>query len=129
METGVMGSYAQMVMDNEIAFSIKRMCEGINVDHDTLGVEIISEVMKGPMNFLSQKHTSRYLRSGEIFVSKLAECGTWETWTHNDREGMAERAYAEANRILREHIVMPLEPEQERELDAILASAEKALLI
>jgi trimethylamine---corrinoid protein Co-methyltransferase len=129
METGVMGSYAQMVMDNEIAFSIKRMCEGINVDHDTLGVEVVSEVMKGPMNFLSQKHTSRYLRSGEIFVSKLAECGTWETWTHNHREGMAERAYSEANRILREHIVMPLEPEQERELDVILASAEKALSI
>jgi len=41
---------------------------------------------------------------------------------------MAERAAAEAERILREHQVPPLEAAQERELDALLSAAEKELV-
>ena len=39
-----------------------------------------------------------------------------------------DRATAEAERILREHQVPPLEPQQEKELDAIMAAAEKELV-
>ena len=38
---------------------------------------------------------------------------------------MADYAVEEAERILREHIVSPLEPRQEQELDRIMAAAAK----
>jgi trimethylamine--corrinoid protein Co-methyltransferase len=83
--------------------------------------------MDGTRNFLGQKHTMKYLKSGEVNLTRLAERGTWETWEAGGRQGFAERAQAEAERILREHEVPPLEAAQERELDAILATAEKEL--
>jgi trimethylamine---corrinoid protein Co-methyltransferase len=128
MEAGVMGSYAQMVIDNEFAGSIFRIRKGFGVDADALAVEIIAAVMGSTHNFLGQKHTMKYLKSGEVFMTKLAERGSWEGWEAAGRIGMVERAQAEAARILQEHQVPPLEPAQERELDAIMAAAEAELV-
>ncbi len=128
MEAGVMGSYAQMVVDNEFAGSIYRARNGFTADSDALAVDVIAAVMTSTHNFLGQKHTMKYLRSGEVFITKLAERGSWEGWEAGGRTGMVERAQAEAQRILREHEVPPLEATQERELDALMAAAEKELV-
>jgi trimethylamine:corrinoid methyltransferase-like protein len=70
----------------------------------------------------------KYLKSGEVFMTKLAERGSWEGWESAGRIGMVERAQAEAERILREHQVPPLEAFQERELNTLMAAAEKELV-
>lgn len=128
MEAGVMGSYAQMVLDNELAYSILRLRRGFSADEEGLGVDIIAAVMDGSRNFLGQKHTMKYLRAGEVQLTKLAERTSWEAWERKGKQGMVERAIAEAERILREHEVPPLEPQQEMELDAIMVAAEKELV-
>ena len=128
MEAGVMGSFAQMVADNEFAGSILRIRNGFRVDTDALAVEVVEAVMASTRNFLGQKHTIKYLKSGEVFITRLAERSSWETWDTGARQGLAERAQAEAGRILREHQVQPLDTAQERELDAILAAAERELV-
>jgi trimethylamine---corrinoid protein Co-methyltransferase len=128
MEAGVMGSLAQMVVDDELAAGVQRLRRGFAVDTDSLAVDVIAAAMKGSRNFLGQKHTSRYLRGGEILLTRLAERSPWETWEREGRLGMAERAQAEAERILREHQVPPLEDAQERELDRIMAAAERELV-
>jgi trimethylamine:corrinoid methyltransferase-like protein len=61
-------------------------------------------------------------------LTHLAERGTWEMWDNCGRKGMAERAQAEAERILREHQVPPLEAIQEKELEALMAAAESELV-
>ncbi len=127
MEAGVSGSYAQMVADNEFASSIRRARKGYAADPEALAVEVIAAAMDGTRNFLGQKHTMKYLKSGEVNLTHLAERGSWETWEAGGRQGLAECAQAEAERILREHEVQPLETAQERELDALLESAEKEL--
>jgi trimethylamine--corrinoid protein Co-methyltransferase len=128
MEAGVMGSFAQMVADNELTGSIRRLRRGIVADEDALAVAAIAAAMNGTRNFLGQKHTSRYLKSGEVLLTRLAERGTWEMWDNGGRKGMAERAQAEAERILREHQVPPLDEAQEKELEALMAAAESELV-
>ena len=128
MEAGVMGSYAQMVCDSEIAASVRRLRRGFEVDDDSVAVEIIASAMDGTRNFLAQRHTSRYLRSGELLMTHLAERRSWETWEREGREGMAERAQAMAEKILAEHQVEPLSPAQEGELDAVMAEARRILV-
>ncbi len=128
MEAGVMGSYAQMVADNEFAGSILRARNGFGADPDALAVDVVAAVMASTRNFLGQKHTMKYLKAGEVFITRLAERSSWETWEMGGRQGLAERAQAEAERILREHQVPPLEPAQERELDAIMSAAEHELV-
>ena len=129
MEAGVMGSYAQMVMDNELAGSVLRLRRGIKAEVEELAVEIIGNVMNGTRNFLGQKHTLKHLRAGEVALTKLAERNSWDTWEEKfERKSMADYAAAEAERILREHTVPPLEPQQEKELDRIMAAAESEMV-
>jgi len=135
MAAGVAGSYAQMVCDNEIAACVRRLRRGFVADQDALAVEVIAAVMGGSRNFLDQRHTVRYLRAGEVLYTHLAERrppfippdpstglragvggergGEWE---RTGRADMAERAQAEAERLLAEHEVSPLTEDQEREL-------------
>ena len=128
MEAGVMGSFAQMVCDNEIAGSVRRILRGFPANEDALAVEVIAAAMNGPRNFLTEKHTTRYLRGGEILLTHLAERDPWETWEQAGKQGMVERAQSEAERILAEHEVAPLSPEQEQELENIMAAAELELV-
>jgi len=126
MEAGVMGSFAQMVLDNELAGSVMRLRRGLSADIEHLAVEIIGNAMNGSRNFLAQKHTMKHLRAGEMALTKFAERNSWDTWEEKlERKQMADHAVDEAERILREHTVPPLEPQQEQELDRILAAAAK----
>lgn len=129
MEAGVMGSYAQMVLDNELIGSIMRLSKGLSADAEHLAVDIILDAMNGTRNFLGQKHTIKHLRAGELSLTKLAERNSWETWDEKlERKQMADHAIDEAERILKEHVVPPLEPQQEKELDRIMAAAEAEMV-
>jgi trimethylamine--corrinoid protein Co-methyltransferase len=124
MEAGVMGSFAQMVLDNELAKSVLRLRTGLSADAEHLAVEIIGNVMDGTRNYLGQKHTVKHLRAGELALIKIAERNSWDTWDEKlGRKQIADYAADEAERILREHAVPPLEPQQEQELDKILEAA------
>jgi trimethylamine--corrinoid protein Co-methyltransferase len=129
MEAGVSGSFAQMVADNEFAGSILRARRGFEVTEESLAVELFNPVMDGSRNFLGQKHTMKYLKAGEVLLTKLSERGTWETWERGGKLDFSRRVQNEADRILREHQVEPIEDAQERELDKILAAAEEEMKI
>jgi trimethylamine:corrinoid methyltransferase-like protein len=116
-----------MVCDNELAASVRRLRQGFAANADALAVDVIAAAMQDTHNFLTQKHTLRYLRSGEVLLTRLAERGPWESWDRDGRQGMAERAQAEAERILAEHQVEPLSEAQERELDATMRQAQRNL--
>ena len=96
----------------------------VNIDGEFEG---IIKAMDGTRNFLGQKHTMKHLKT-ELNLTKLAERNTWETWERNERKGIAEHAADEAERILREHQVPPLEAQQEKELDEIMAAATKEVV-
>ena len=128
MQAGIAGSIAQMVCDNEIAGSVGRLRRGFSVDDDALGVEVIASVMGSTHNFLGQRHTRKYLRAGEVFFTKLAVRDPWAEWERKNRDGMAEHAQAEAERILADHHAPPLNKEQDKELDKILQAAIKELV-
>lgn len=81
--------------------------------------------MVGTRNFPGQKHIMQFLKSDEVRMTRLAERGSWES---GGRKGLADHAQAEAERLLREHQVEPLGDSQIKELDAIMASAEKDLV-
>jgi trimethylamine--corrinoid protein Co-methyltransferase len=129
MEAGVLSTYAQMVADDEFASSIRRVRRAFSVDDDSLAVDVISAVMNGTRNFLGQAHTLKYLRDGEMFVSRLAERGNWESWERGGRQNLADHAQVQASQILIEHQVAPLTDHQTRELDAIMNSAEAELAV
>jgi trimethylamine---corrinoid protein Co-methyltransferase len=116
-----------IILLNEFVGSILRARHGLTVDADALAVEVIASVMDGTRNYLGQKHTMKHLKAGDVALTKLAERGNWEAWERGGKQSILERAQAEAERILREHQVQPLEAAQEQELDELLAAAGKEL--
>jgi trimethylamine--corrinoid protein Co-methyltransferase len=128
MEAGISGSFAQMVADNEFAGSISRLKRGFGIDTDSLAVDVIAAVMAGPRNFLGQKHTTRYLRAGEVHFTRFLERGARESWEQGGSLDLSSRVQSEAERILREHRVPPLDTAQEDELNNLMSAAEKELV-
>ncbi|MGD2174857.1 MAG: trimethylamine methyltransferase family protein [Candidatus Brocadiaceae bacterium] len=70
MEFDLTVSYEKMVVDNEILGMCQRVLRGIEVNEETLAVELIKG--KGPQdNFLAEDHTVRHMRT-EFFMPRLA---------------------------------------------------------
>jgi trimethylamine--corrinoid protein Co-methyltransferase len=128
MDAGVASSFAQMAIDNELAASVHRLRRGFSTGAEFLAVEVIASAMNKDRNFLGQKHTRDHLKAGEILLTKLAERGTWADWDRKGRLTMAERGAAEADRLIKEHQVAPLEAQQERALDGMMKAADKELV-
>jgi trimethylamine--corrinoid protein Co-methyltransferase len=129
MSAGVMGSYAQMVCDNDIAASVHRVIRGLTVDEGTLAVNVIRDAIDGDRNYLTQSHTVKYLRAGEILHDIRGVRCSFEEWDRAGNIGLAENAEMEAKRILREHEVQPLSEAQEVELNRIMRYAEQELVV
>lgn len=128
MEAGVSGSFAQMAADNEFASSVLRLRRGLTVDEESLAVEVIDHVMNGTHNFLGQQHTMKYLKAGEILLTKLADRSTWEQWEADGRKSLADKAQSTADKLLKEQPAEHLLPEQEKELDRIMEQAKKEMI-
>jgi trimethylamine--corrinoid protein Co-methyltransferase len=127
-EAGSVGSYAQMVCDDEIAAGIRRLLRGFSTDDQALALDVIAEVMGETGHFMAHEHTVDFLNKREIFVPPLAERRRWEEWDRTGRQGFTERAQDRAERLLAEHEVEPLAADQERELELLMRHAEKELL-
>jgi trimethylamine--corrinoid protein Co-methyltransferase len=70
MEADLTVSYEKLVLDNEILGMSQRVLRGIEVNDDTLAVDLILE--KGPgRDYLGEEHTIRHMRK-EFFVPTLA---------------------------------------------------------
>ncbi len=70
MEEDLTVSYEKLVMDNEILGMCQRVLRGIEVNDETLAVDLM--IKKGPAkDFLAERHTIRHMRN-EFFVPRLA---------------------------------------------------------
>jgi trimethylamine--corrinoid protein Co-methyltransferase len=71
-------SYEKMVMDDEIIGMASRVLRGIEVDDDTLAVDLICE--RGPgSHFVAEEHTVKHMR-GEFYEPKLSDRREREDW-------------------------------------------------
>jgi trimethylamine--corrinoid protein Co-methyltransferase len=111
----------QLVIDNEIAGSVRHMLKGFEVTPETLAVDVIKEI--GPNgSFLQHEHTLRHLRN-EIFPSNLFERLNWSAAHGQPVRGIEERAKLVAAELMRKATSPALSPEQEQAIDEVVAEA------
>ncbi len=118
LDSGLIFSYAQLVIDNDIFKMIRKVMQGMQVDDENLAVDIIKSVGPGG-DFLMQDHTMKYMRTLPS-VPKLIERNNRENWLASGGKGLSERAAERAAEILADHKPVPLSNEAKSALRVIV---------
>lgn len=126
MEQMLTAGYDQCVIDNEILDAAFVMARGIEVNDETLAVDVIKEVGPGG-NFLEHEHTFRHFRR-ECWFPKLTVRHAYETWQAMGARDMRQRANEEARRILAEHHPDYIDEHTKAELDRMAVAMQNACL-
>jgi trimethylamine--corrinoid protein Co-methyltransferase len=121
LENAVTFSPQQLVIDNEIAGSVRHMLKGFEVNQETLAVDVIKAI--GPRGtFLEHEHTLRFLRE-ELFPSRLFDRLNWSAAVSRPDHNLEARARQIAAELMQRQTAPPLSPEQERAIDEVVAEA------
>ena len=123
MEQMLLASYEQCVIDDEIIGAAFRIARGVEVNEETLAIDVIREIGPGG-NFLGHDHTARNFRR-ELWFPKVTNRETYPGWMAAGGKDMRQRANDRARHLLATHRPRPLTPEQERELDRISQAGQQ----
>ena len=104
---GMMGSlmgcsFESMVIDNEIGGTILRSLRGIEVNQETMAVDIIHQCAIDPGHFLGNAHTLDYMNS-EFLYPKLMDRERTDTWEKEGKTELFERATVSVKQMLSDH--------------------------
>jgi len=100
MEFALTACYEKYVIDNEILGMVMRAVDGIKVNDDTLAYDIIKQMGPGG-NFVTAKHTRRYMRS-EHYETSLSNRDSRDEWEAKGSKSTWEKAADKVEKILSE---------------------------
>jgi len=115
----------ELVIDAEIAKIVFRLAQGIEVNDDTLALDVIRKVGPGG-NFLAERHTLNYLRK-EHFLPELSDRRPYETWLKDGAKDIVKKAKEKVRTILEKHRCEPLEEGAQKEIQEIIRKADQNL--
>jgi trimethylamine--corrinoid protein Co-methyltransferase len=121
LENAVTFSPLQLVIDNEIARYVRRAVRGIEINEETLALDVIEEVGIGGHVFELAHTVSRY--RDEELLSPFFDSLSWGAGNSLDRERFEKLAAAKARTLLAAEISPVLSPEQEAAIDEIVKEA------
>ena len=99
----------QLVIDDEMSRIIGRMAQGVEVNDETLALDVIHKVGIGK-DYLSQRHTLEHYKT-EHFVPIVTDRSSFDTWMAKGSKNLLTRAQEEVQRIFKEHTVEPVRSE------------------
>lgn len=121
-ESGMTGSILQAAMMDEAIGYTRRITRGIEVNDNTLAVDVIHNV--GPNgHYLYEKHTHDHYKT-EFWYPNLCDRRNFEEWTEFGATPMRERVVARVQEILATHQSSPVKPETEQAIQQVLEAAE-----
>jgi len=126
MAHGTAGCMEMAVISDEIASYVDRLLKGVQVNDETLAVDLIRSVGPGG-HFLSQEHTRNSLKRGEMWLSELFNRESREKWKRQGGKDLREVAREKAKKLLAEHFASPLSNDVKNRLAEILKKAEREL--
>jgi trimethylamine--corrinoid protein Co-methyltransferase len=118
---GQYGSREMVAICDELVHMIKRILAGIEINDDTLALDVIQEVGYGG-SFLDHDHTVRYFRQ-ELFFPRLFRRQTIQEWEQAGGKMIHEVAHERVEEILATAGPMPLLPGADAELERALKRA------
>jgi len=112
----------QAVLDDDIANWVGRFLEGVEVNDETLAIDLINEVGPIPGNYLNKEHTRKWWKK-EQFIPKVADRQAYPVWIEKGKKDALALAKERMEEILAIHKPKPLTPEQDKAIGEILEEA------
>jgi trimethylamine--corrinoid protein Co-methyltransferase len=102
-------AYEQFVIDNDILGMAMRAVRGIEVNEDTLALDVIDQVGPGG-HFLLEDHTLEFMRSELFFPSNVIDRQGRDDWALDGSKNAWDRSKEITRKILAEHRPQPIDP-------------------
>jgi trimethylamine--corrinoid protein Co-methyltransferase len=115
LDGSMLESEPMLLLDDELCGAALRLARGVQVDAESLALDVIQEVGFGG-EYLTQPHTARHFRQ-EHYMPELLPREPYSTWKKEGARSALDRARDKVRQILAEHQPRALDPALERELD------------
>ena len=112
LESMLTVAYEQYVIDDDINGAILRVVRGIEVDDDTLSVDLIDQVCRGEGHYLGTQQ-SLSLMNTEYYYPHSSDRQRRDDWELDGGYDMRERARRKAELLLKNHRPEQISPEAE----------------
>ncbi len=120
LASGMTASLSQLVICDEIIGWIKRFTQGIDVNTETLALDIIDEI-GAEGQYLADPHTTAHYR--EDWYPKLFDRNNIDGWQAAGSTTLGQRAIQKARKLLDKHQLEPLPDDLIAALDQVIARA------
>jgi trimethylamine--corrinoid protein Co-methyltransferase len=118
-------SYEKLVIDDTICGMAQRLVRGIDVNDETLAVDVIRRVGAGG-HFLADKHTIEWFKKELFIPSDLVDRQDLKLWKEQGSKDTFKRAKEVARKMIRDHKPEPLPSDIEKDLDNVTRNIMKA---
>ena len=119
LESTMTESHPLMVLDDAVCGMALRLARGIEVNEETLALDLIKEVGWGG-HYLAQPHTAEHCRR-EHYRSKLLRRDARQTWEGKGSKTALDLARERVREILGKHQPRDLDPALDKELQDYVA--------
>ena len=111
-------SYEKFIIDDEMCGMVKRIRRGIEVNPDTLALDVIKAVGPGG-HFLDKDHTFDYFRT-EFYQPRLSNREEFVTWQSNGSRQSMETAHQKYKEILEIYEAPELPADVDKDLQTFM---------
>jgi len=120
------GSLLWLAFDDELMSYLKRIARGFTVDPERLATDVIHAA--GPAgNFLAEEHTVRHFREELWLPNPIWTRQSYDLWHSGGATSCVDRLRERVTNILATHQPPSLDETLSREIDRIVASAQREL--
>lgn len=126
IDFGITVDYGQLLFSNDIIKMVRRGLQGIDVNRETLAVDIIDKV--GPAgNFIFEEHTMTHMRT-EQAQPNLIDRRMRYAWKADGSKNLTARAKEKAREILANYQPTPVKEDIRQKVEEIVKEAEAEFL-
>ncbi len=108
-----------LVIDNDLLGAANRTVRGIEVTEETLAVDVISDVVKGPGHFLGHPQTLRLMQRDYVYPA-VGDRLSPDDWADAGATSVADRAHEYVTATLGEHYPDHVSPEADAKIRDLL---------
>lgn len=122
VNNGLTTSFEQLVVSDEVIGMVRRITGGIEVNEETMALDLIDEIGPGG-EFLTSDHTLKHFR--ENWRPRLISRLPYDKWVNGGKKDLGARANERARHILENHVLRPLDEKVRAELKKIIKTMDK----